>query len=69
MINDHIICAIMATIVYSDALICTQPLQLSTHNFLKAIPRADTGCGKFSWGLCRLDKIMPGMEKLQKNSC
>ena len=32
MINDHIICTIMATTVYSDALICTQALQLPTHN-------------------------------------
>ena len=40
MINDHIICTIMTTTVYSDALICTQALQLPTHNLRLYLPRA-----------------------------
>ena len=55
MINDHIICAIMATTVYSDALICTQALQLPTHNLRPVVENSAEGLSS-----CRLDKIMPG---------
>ena len=55
MINDHIICTIMATTVYSDALICTQALQLPTHNLRPVVENSAEGLSS-----CRLDKIMPG---------
>ena len=43
MINDHIICAIIATTVYSDALICTQALQLPTHYMFKVVENSAEG--------------------------